>query len=250
MHLFPLVISKERKGRVIMSKEKSPKNHQAYEVGYGKPPKSKRFKPGASGNPKGRPKGKKSRHNSADTHAMMALFFAESDRKVAVTENNAVKNISMAQAVIRSLAVKAATGDHRAQKLYLDYSVRFSEEKQKQRDEFKEVAIQYKIHWENKIHQAKKAGISIDLPVPHPDQIVVLGNGEVIIQGPTTIHENNLVDEYQMKLRELEKLSAEMLKYSKKDWEKPAYKLAVVKFAAVSKEASEYEERLKDVFGT
>ena len=39
------------------------------------------------------------------------------------------------------------------------------------------------------------------------------------------------------------------MKYSKKDWEKPAYKLAMAKFAAVSKEASEYEERLKDVFG-
>ena len=232
-----------------MSKEKPPKNHQAYEVGYGKPPKAKRFKPGTSGNPKGRPKGKKSRHNSADTHAMMALFFAESDRKVAVTENNTVKNISMAQAVIRSLAVKAATGDHRAQKLYLDYSVRFSEEKQKQRDEFKEVAIQYKIHWENKIHQAKKAGISIDLPVPHPDQIVVLSNGEVVIQGPTTRQENNLVEDYQTKLRELEELSAEMLKYSKKDWEEPAYKLAVAKLTAVSKEVFDYGVKLKDVFG-
>ena len=231
-----------------MSKEKPPKKHQAYEVGYGKPPKSKRFKSGTSGNPKGRPKGKKSRHNSADTHAMMALFFAESDRKVAVTENNAVKNISMAQAVIRSLAVKAATGDHRAQKLYLDYSVRFSEEQQKQRDEFKEVAIQYKIHWENKIHQAKKAGISIDMPVPHPDQIVILSNGEVIIQGPTTTQEKKLVDEYQMKLCEMEKLSAEMLKYSKKDWEKTEYKLAVAKFVAVGKEASKSEETLKEMF--
>jgi len=231
-----------------MSKEKPPKNHQVYEVGYGKPPKAKRFKPGTSGNLKGRPKGKKSKHNSADTHAMMALFFAESDRKVAVTENNAVKNISMAQAVIRSLAVKAATGDHRAQKLYLDYSVRFSEEKQKQRDEFKEVAIQYKIHWENKIHQAKKAGISIDLPVPHPDQIVVLSNGEVVIQGPTTRQENNLVEDYQMKLRELEELSAEMLKYSKKDWKEPAYKLAVENLGALSKAVFECEERLKGVF--
>ena len=97
-----------------MSKEKPPKNHQDYEVGYGKPPKSKCFKSGASRNPKGRPKGKKSRHNLAGTHAMMPLFIAESDRKVAVTENNTVKNISMAQAVIRSLAVKTATGDHRA----------------------------------------------------------------------------------------------------------------------------------------
>jgi hypothetical protein len=30
-----------------------------YEVGYGKPPKHTRFKPGQSGNPKGRPKASK-----------------------------------------------------------------------------------------------------------------------------------------------------------------------------------------------
>ena len=29
----------------------------SYDVGYGKPPASTRFKPGQSGNPKGRPKG-------------------------------------------------------------------------------------------------------------------------------------------------------------------------------------------------
>jgi hypothetical protein len=31
------------------------------DVGYGKPPRSRRFKPGQSGNPKGRPKGAKNR---------------------------------------------------------------------------------------------------------------------------------------------------------------------------------------------
>jgi hypothetical protein len=85
--------------------------------------------------------------------------------------------------------------------------------------------------------------------VPHPDQIVVLSNGEVTIQGPTTRQENNLVEECQMKLCEMEKLSAEMLKYSKKDWEEPAYKLAVAKFITSANEASECEERLKDMFG-
>ena len=31
-----------------------------YEIGYGKPPRSRRFQPGVSGNPKGRPKKKSS----------------------------------------------------------------------------------------------------------------------------------------------------------------------------------------------
>ena len=36
---------------------KLPKNVPDYAVGYGKPPQHSRFKPGRSGNPKGRPKG-------------------------------------------------------------------------------------------------------------------------------------------------------------------------------------------------
>ena len=38
-----------------MSESESPKS-EAYEVGYGKPPKHSQFKPGQSGNKKGRPK--------------------------------------------------------------------------------------------------------------------------------------------------------------------------------------------------
>ena len=231
-----------------MSKGRPPKNPATYEVGYCQPPKATRFKSGTSGNPKGRPKGKKTTPRSADTHAMMALFFAESERKVAVTENNTVKNISMGQAVIRSVAVKAAMGDHRSQKLYLDYAVRFSEEKQKQKDELSETLIKYKKCWEEKIYQAQKAGISIDTPVPHPDQIIIHSTGKVTIQGPTTRQEVSLIAEFQSKLEELEAISAEMRKYSKKDRKKPAYKNLLVKFVAVAKEAFECEELLKEMF--
>ena len=37
--------------------EEQPKQSSDYEVGYGRPPEHTRFKPGKSGNPKGRPKG-------------------------------------------------------------------------------------------------------------------------------------------------------------------------------------------------
>ena len=38
---------------------KPPKSPRHYEVGYGRPPQAAQFKPGQSGNPKGRPKGAK-----------------------------------------------------------------------------------------------------------------------------------------------------------------------------------------------
>ena len=40
----------------------------SYEVGYGKPPAKNRFKPGQSGNPKGRPRGAKNRSPSPQLH--------------------------------------------------------------------------------------------------------------------------------------------------------------------------------------
>jgi hypothetical protein len=36
-----------------------PPNERDYEVGYGRPPRHTRFKPGRSGNPRGRPSGSK-----------------------------------------------------------------------------------------------------------------------------------------------------------------------------------------------
>ncbi|MEW9922579.1 DUF5681 domain-containing protein, partial [Marimonas sp. MJW-29] len=60
-----------------------------YEVGYGKPPKSAQFKPGKSGNPKGRPKG------SLDfkTHVQEML-----SRQVTITDGGKRRRISALEA--------------------------------------------------------------------------------------------------------------------------------------------------------
>lgn len=74
-------------------------------VGYGKPPKSTRFKPGQSGNPRGRPKGARGLRNELK---------AELDEFVTITENGKSRRIRKRRLILKALAAKAAKGDVRA----------------------------------------------------------------------------------------------------------------------------------------
>lgn len=76
-----------------------------YEVGYGRPPKVAQFKPGQSGNPKGR----KRRHKSVAQQMQDEL-----NRRVTITEGGQAKRYSVQQVMLRSIATKAAKGDLRA----------------------------------------------------------------------------------------------------------------------------------------
>ncbi|MDT9597925.1 DUF5681 domain-containing protein [Sphingosinicella rhizophila] len=76
-----------------------------YDVGYGRPPKHTRFKPGQCPNPKGRPKGAKSFRT--DVLEILKL-------PVAVTENGKTKKGSTQRASLLRLREKALKGDIRA----------------------------------------------------------------------------------------------------------------------------------------
>lgn len=76
-----------------------------YEIGYGKPPKATQFKPGQSGNKRGRPKG--SRNFSTDLKEILAS-------KTVVTLNGKPKKISTQKATLERLRQKALQGDARA----------------------------------------------------------------------------------------------------------------------------------------
>jgi hypothetical protein len=76
-----------------------------YPIGYGKPPKHTQFKPGQSGNPKGRPKG--IRNLNTDLEEELSL-------KILVTEGGQQQQTTKQRAMLKSLFAKALNGDVRA----------------------------------------------------------------------------------------------------------------------------------------
>jgi len=75
-----------------------------YEVGYQKPPAHGRFRKGQSGNPKGRPKGKKN---------FLAELNEELQRKVIVQEGGKTKKLTKQSVIVKGFVRKAAEGDDR-----------------------------------------------------------------------------------------------------------------------------------------
>jgi hypothetical protein len=91
-----------------------------YEVGYRKPPAAFQFKPGQSGNSKGRPKGARNKKPALNEERLKAIIIDEAYRTIKVNEGKRQISIPMAQAIIRSLAVNAARGQHRSQQLFAE----------------------------------------------------------------------------------------------------------------------------------
>jgi uncharacterized protein DUF5681 len=79
-------------------------------VGYRRPPKATRFRPGQSGNPRGRPKGARS---------VSTVIAAALSERVAVTENGQRRHISKLEAAVKQLVNRAASGEFRATQLLL-----------------------------------------------------------------------------------------------------------------------------------
>jgi hypothetical protein len=82
-----------------------PSGRRDYDVGYGRPPVSKRFQTGGIGNPRGRPKRKKTIGQSIE-QALMAAHKIE--------ENGRVKILTAQEIIIRNLIRTAARGNTRA----------------------------------------------------------------------------------------------------------------------------------------
>jgi hypothetical protein len=91
----------------MSTKDDNPAEVPVFEkpVGYGAPPEATRFKKGASGNPKGRPKGSLN----------VAVVFSKTLReRVVINEHGQRKTVTKLEAALKQLVNKGASGDLRA----------------------------------------------------------------------------------------------------------------------------------------
>lgn len=82
------------------------------DTGYKRPPRSRQFQPGQSGNPAGRPKGAKN---------LATLIAEEGRQRVTIQEGGRTRRVSKHEAIIKRLHNQAMNGDMKAIKALLVY---------------------------------------------------------------------------------------------------------------------------------
>jgi hypothetical protein len=196
------------KGRALMPRP-------GYEVGYAKPPEATRFKPGQSGNPRGRPKGAKNKRPALHEERMKAIILDEAYRGIQVRDGDRNVTIPMAQAVMRSIAVNAAKGHARAQRLFAELLASTENANKALHDEWLDVAITYKVEWEKELRRRERLGITdLPEPLPHPDDIIIdMNEGTARVVGPATKEEKAEYDDFLSRrewfVQDLEELQEE-----------------------------------------
>lgn len=87
------------------------KKHETYSVGYKKPPQRTQFRPGQSGNPKGRPK---------KVPTLLDILSRELNRRVSFVSNGKRRKVSMLEVIVKQHLKKAANGDSKAATMVFD----------------------------------------------------------------------------------------------------------------------------------
>lgn len=173
-----------------MAREGPPKLD--FDVGYGKPPAKHRFKKGASGNPRGRPKGSRnqSRPLRGSDRPTQDMLLAEAYRPVVLREGDSLIELPAIQAVFRAMGVAAVKGNRFAQRTLAQLVQSVEKEHFQAQYDLMESFTEYKLKWNQEIERCKKLGLPAPEPLPHPDDVLVdYRNGTFRIAGPMTKEE-------------------------------------------------------------
>ena len=148
---------------------------------------------------------------------MKGIILDEAYRGIQVRDGDRNVTIPMAQAVMRSIAVNAATGHARAQRLFSELLASTENANKALHDEWLDVAITYKVEWEKELRRREQLGITeLPDPLPHPDDVIIdFDEGTARVVGPATKEEKVQYDEMLRRRDEFAEELDELVEYRK-----------------------------------
>ena len=106
--------------------------------------------------------------------------FEETCRSIRINDASGLVNISMAQAVVRSLAVNAAKVNQRAQRVFTQLLSIVERDNKRFHDEWFDTAVNYKVESDRESEGRACLGIAATAPLPQKNYIVLDMNTRII----------------------------------------------------------------------
>ena len=170
-------------------------NKKNSSVGYGKPPIASQFKPGISGNPRGRPRGSKNRPRSIDLEPLKAILTEEAYRPIKVREGERVATIPVVRAIVRTMSTAALKGSFRSQEAFLKAVSSKETDEADRRNRTLDAAFEYKDNWREELARRTQLNETGPEPVPHPDHLTIhVASDTVVLNGPLTADDKKAWD--------------------------------------------------------
>lgn len=171
-----------------MTEPSSQSGGKSYVVGYGRPPKESQFRKGKSGNPAGRPMGAKNKLKITGGK-IDDILRRELAPTVEVRGVDGPETLSVLEASVRSLGVRAMKGSVRAQEHLIEKQGDLDAKEAAEHDAHNRALRALKEHQLARRRLNSERGIEDDV-VPDPDHIVMdRASARMVIRGPADLQQ-------------------------------------------------------------